>query len=78
MSDILFPPLAIAECGFFGEFGCIPTTYGTKTSLRTLEWEREGTRHTRHGVFTKEVVDLTSRELLNFPMSIGHLNEEGG
>ena len=33
MFVISFPPLAMAECGFRGEFGFIPTTYGTKTRL---------------------------------------------
>ena len=33
MFVISFPPLAMAECGFRGEFGFIPTTYGTKTIL---------------------------------------------
>ena len=42
MFDALFPPLAMAECGFCGDLGCIPTTYGTETALRILEWEGRG------------------------------------
>jgi len=26
----------MAECGFSGEFGFVPTTYGTETALRIL------------------------------------------
>ena len=40
--EISSPPLAIAECGFSGEFGFIPTTYGTETVLRKLEWGARG------------------------------------
>ena len=76
IADALFPPLAKAECGFCGEFGCIPTTYGTKTPLGTWDWKRGETGHTRHRVFTKEVVDLTSLELLNLSMSVGHPTRE--
>jgi hypothetical protein len=65
MFEMSFPPLAKAECGFRGEFGFIPTTYGTNTLLAKLEWERGKTGHTRHRVITEEVVNLTFCELLN-------------
>jgi hypothetical protein len=65
MFEMSFPPLAKAECGFCGEFGFIPTTYGTNTSLAKLEWEGGEMGHTRHRVITEEVVNLTSCELLN-------------
>jgi hypothetical protein len=63
--DESFPPLAIAECGFSGEFGFIPTTYGTRGPLGKLGRNRAETRHTRHRVFTEEVVDLTLSKLLD-------------
>ena len=65
-----FPPLAMAECGFRGEFGFIPTTYGTKTRFGKLERENGGMEHTRHRVITEKVVNLTSCELLNLQMSV--------
>jgi len=34
--------------------------------------------YTRHRVIAKEVVNLTSRELLNFPISLDHLSGEEG
>jgi len=34
--------------------------------------------HTRHGVLAKEVVDLTSRELLNFSISLCHRSGKEG
>ena len=69
----------MTEYGFSGEFGFIPTTYGARGPLLgKLGRNQVEAGRTRHGVFTKEVVDLTSRELLNLWMSPGYLNEEKG
>jgi len=54
MFEISSPPLAIAECGFRGEFGFMPTTYGTKTLLRKLERE--------HGEWSTPDIGLSPRK----------------
>ena len=71
---MLLPPLAIAECGFCGELGLTPTTYGTANGTNTsgTDYSRgPSATPTGHWVVAQSVPYLTLRKVLGSTINDG-------